>query len=313
LTKMPTLTTTTTVAAAAGTTTTTVTEATPEKAVLPPPPSEEELIAYPTGKMTVAYWKIRGLAQSIRVLCEFCEIDFENKMFVQTPCPRPIPEALCKGHPFSSMEAYEASKACWFDVKDTILGDYHSPNLPYLIDGDVTLTESNAILRYIGKKAVAKGVSTICGGTPSEVAANEFMLDMAMELRNKVIQIGYATCWPSFVGTIDQLAGQPASAYYDTKAGEFKANIPADCTKFEKYLGGNPYFAGQNVTVCDFHMYELLDQQRCMFGPEIYEGFPQIQAFVARFGALPKVAAAYKKYDLPANNEMSWTTVALGC
>lgn len=34
---------------------------------------------------------------------------------------------------------------------------------------------------------------------------------------------------------------------------------------------------------------------------------------MARFGALPKVKAAYEKYDLPANNEMSWTTVTLGC
>ena len=30
--------------------------------------------------------------------------------------------------------------------------------------------------------------------------------------------------------------------------------------------------------MCDFHMYELLDQQRSMFGPEIYRGFPKIEA-----------------------------------
>ena len=40
---------------------------------------------------------------------------------------------------------------------------------------------------------------------------------------------------------------------------------------------------------------------------------PLPQAFLAAFGAIPSVVAAYKKYDLPANNEMSWTTVALGC
>ena len=185
-----------------------------------PQEAGKQPVLYPDGQMTLGYWKIRGLAQAIRVLCEYCYLSFENKMFAQAPCPRPIPELMCKRHPFPSWEACEESKACWFDVKETAIGDYHSPNLPYLLDGDVKLSESNAILRYVGKKAVAKGgaCATICGGTPSEAAANEVMIDKAMELRNKVIGIGYGTCGPSFTGAMDQLVGQNAAAYWEEQA-----------------------------------------------------------------------------------------------
>jgi len=127
-----------------------------------------------SSNMTLGYWKIRGLAQAPRVLMTYADMKFENKMFAQTPAPRPVPERLCKGHPFPDMQAYDDSKKCWFDVKFDVMGDYHSPNLPFLIDGDVKLSETNAILRYIGRKAAAKGgrLGSLMGGTPQEVANN---------------------------------------------------------------------------------------------------------------------------------------------
>jgi glutathione S-transferase len=208
-------------------------------------------------------------------------------------------------------------------LQDTVLGDYHSPNLPYLIDGDVKMTESNAILRYIGAKAAAKGVP-IMGTTPSEVAANEFMIDKAMEFRNKVCTHGYSTFAPSF--GLGELGGTPkdcwdkASANYkDGKPVQFPGQVTeaktlADSNAYyERFLSPGPYFAGAHVTVCDFHMYELLDQQRLIFGADIYDGYPKVQAFLAKFGALPKVKAVYDKIgNLPMNNEMSYTTQGLG-
>ena len=61
-------------------------------------------------------------------------------------------------------------------------------------------------------------------------------------------------------------------------------------------------------------MYELLDQQRLMFGEAVYEGFPKLQAFMARFGGLPKVKAAYEATGgLPCNNKFAWTSVKKIC
>ena len=47
-------------------------------------------------------------------------------------------------------EAPTYDKSCWFDIKYSLGFDF--PNLPYFIDGDVKLTQTNAILRHISRK-----------------------------------------------------------------------------------------------------------------------------------------------------------------
>ena len=42
------------------------------------------------------------------------------------------------------------SKECWFSEKQSLGLDF--PNLPYFIDGDVNLTETRAIMKYIASK-----------------------------------------------------------------------------------------------------------------------------------------------------------------
>ena len=63
-----------------------------------------------------------------------------------------------------------------------------------------------------------------------------------MDLRNKVCGIGYATCFPSFVGTIGAIMegeGRLASEYFDEQAAEYKTTtIPADNAMFEKCIAG---------------------------------------------------------------------------
>jgi glutathione S-transferase len=242
----------------------------------------------------------------------------------QQEAPTDIPEKLCHSHPFKSWGDYEASKSSWFSVKDTVMGDYHSPNLPYLIHGDTKLSESNAILRYIGGCAVNTGkCRSVMGTTAGEAAANEFVLEKAMELRNKVILLGYSTFAASMAEptppdeTGQQCWERSVELYREGKIPNGfglvieKLPLAESNALYEKYLNATPgtYFAGENVTVCDFHMYELLCQQKLMLGDGIYDDSPKVQAFVAAFGALPKIVEAYAKWgSLPCNNTMSWTT-----
>ena len=79
----------------------------------------------------LGYWNIRGLAESIRLLFHYLEIDYQEVLYDFGPAP-------------------DFNGDSWFNVKYTLGLDY--PNIPYLIDGDFKMTESNAILRYICEK-----------------------------------------------------------------------------------------------------------------------------------------------------------------
>ena len=81
--------------------------------------------------LTLGYWNIRGLAESIRLLLHYLEIEYKEVLYDFGPAP-------------------DFKMDSWFNVKYTLGLDY--PNIPYLIDGDFKMTESNAILRYICEK-----------------------------------------------------------------------------------------------------------------------------------------------------------------
>merc|ERR1712071_500030 len=73
--------------------------------------------------LTLAYWDIRGLAQPARLMLHHAAIPFEDKHFV------------CADNP-----PYD--KSCWTSIKNTLGFDF--PNLPYVIDGDIKVSQSNA-------------------------------------------------------------------------------------------------------------------------------------------------------------------------
>jgi glutathione S-transferase len=91
---------------------------------------------------TLCYWDIRGLAQPIRLLLEYTGTQYEDKKLSCGPPP-------------------SFDKSCWLDNKFSLGLDF--PNLPYYIDGDVKLTQSNAILKHIGRKNNLVGTTIQAG------------------------------------------------------------------------------------------------------------------------------------------------------
>lgn len=79
----------------------------------------------------LGYWDTRGLAQPIRNLLVYKGIDFVDKRYKFGPPP-----------------GYDHEE--WLKEKFTL--GLRFPNLPYYIDEDVKLTQSLAILRYLGRK-----------------------------------------------------------------------------------------------------------------------------------------------------------------
>ena len=117
-------------------------------------------------KLRLGYWKIRGLAAPARYILAYVGADSKNDMYEQGDGP-------------------EFSREVWTSVKPTLPLDY--PNLPYLIDGDVKVTESQAIYRYICNKYD----SSLLGKNNKDRAHVDMMSCIIMEAKGKGTMLCY--------------------------------------------------------------------------------------------------------------------------
>eukprot|EP00921_Rhytidocystis_pertsovi_P017290 GHVQ01027167.1.p1 GENE.GHVQ01027167.1~~GHVQ01027167.1.p1 ORF type:complete len:133 (+),score=7.45 GHVQ01027167.1:201-599(+) len=103
-------------------------------------------ITVPPSELHLGYWNIRGLAQPIRLLLAYCQLEWKETRY----------ELL-----ESTKNPGTWDRSQWTSVKYNLELDF--PNLPWLIDGDLKLTESTAILRHIARKFKPELLgSTIC-------------------------------------------------------------------------------------------------------------------------------------------------------
>ncbi|KAJ3585841.1 hypothetical protein NHX12_012249 [Muraenolepis orangiensis] len=210
--------------------------------------------------MKLAYWDIRGLAQPIRLLLEYTDTKYEDKLYV------------CG-------EAPDYDKTCWIDEKHTLGMDF--PNLPYLVDGDRKLVQSNAIMRYIARK------NNLCGETEDEMVRVDLIENQSMDFRNGFVQICYGD--------------------HDTLKPGYLKNLPGVLKQLSDFLGEGKWFAGDKITFVDFLMYELLDQHR-MFEPKCLDDVKNLKELLDRFEALDKISAYMKSsrfIKTPVNNKMA--------
>lgn len=186
--------------------------------------------------------------------------------------------------------APEFSRAAWTTVKASQTHSF--PNLPYLIDEEVTLVQSMAILRvsdapvsqletldtrcandqYIARK-YGPGKGLCCeGGSPSEQANFDMLLEQAIDLRNAVARCAYGAMFQSF------FAG-PCTEQLGLWERFFAARA------------GSPWVTGAVLTVADFVLAEALDHVSTMakeqLDRDLLSKYPAVAAFLARFQAVP--------------------------
>ncbi|XP_052832135.1 glutathione S-transferase Mu 2 [Octopus bimaculoides] len=210
-------------------------------------------------KPTLGYWKIRGLAEPIRLLLQYVSEEFVDKLYEQGDGP-------------------DFSRECWFSEKHSFGLDF--PNLPYFIDGEIKISQSNAILRYIACK------HNLLGETEKDKVLVDVMENEAMDFRNGFVLLCYG---PNFE------ANKPT----------YLKNIHTPLKAFEEYLGKHTWFGGEKVTFVDFPMYELLDQHKT-FDSKLLENYPKLKDFMKKFEELPKIKdylSSRKK--LPINNKVA--------
>lgn len=159
-------------------------------------------------------------------------------------------------------------------------------NLPYVIDDDMVVTQSNACMMYLGRKF------GLCGANEKELAACEQILCEVMDIRNKTTGMAYGT------GDIEgHLVGVP---------GSFK--------KIEAFITqrGTKFSAADTITVGDFHLFEMYEQNQLMAAKVGQAGFladcPKIKEIYDAIKAEPKLAgyfASSQYTELPQNNKMA--------
>uniref|UniRef100_A0A8C5P8R6 glutathione transferase n=1 Tax=Leptobrachium leishanense TaxID=445787 RepID=A0A8C5P8R6_9ANUR len=213
--------------------------------------------------MKLGYWDIRGLTNPIRLLLEYTETPYEEKRYHMTG------------------EAPNFDLSQWLDEKETLGLDF--PNLPYLIDGDVKLTQSNTILRYIASK------HGMCGETEKEKIYASMLENQTMDFRTELASLAY-------------------NPQFETLKGPYLEKLPVAFKRISKFLGGRQWFVGDKITFVDFVVYEVLDQHR-MLEPTCLQNFQNLQDFITRFEALPSIVAYMKSprfIKTPINGPMAF-------
>ncbi|XP_064399855.1 glutathione S-transferase Mu 2-like [Halichondria panicea] len=190
--------------------------------------------------MTLGYWNIRGLGQSIRLMLKYTGTEFNNVQYD------------------------ERNGGSWFDDKEKLGLDF--PNLPYLIDGDVKITQSFAILRYIGRK------HNLSAKSEKEMAYLGMLEHVAMDFRNGFVMFVYN------------------KKDFEEKRDGYVKTAKESVQRFSDYLGDKQWFNGSEMTYVDFFLYEILDHHR-LFEKGFLDHVPNIQALMERFEARPAIKA----------------------
>jgi glutathione S-transferase len=187
--------------------------------------------------------------------------------------------------------------SCWFDVKPQLKEKNPLINLPYIIDGDRVITQSNACFLYLGRKLGMLGKSD-----ESQSKCEELLMEI-MDIRGSMSGFAY---------------GKDASKETATELFHKVTGNSGSFAKLELWLQhevanghSGTYLVDDYATAPDFHLHEVLDQysrftQFYELG-NFFEHFPHLEKFYQSFRALP----ANQKYlssilaKLPFNNKIA--------
>jgi len=209
----------------------------------------------------LGYWKIRGYVQRIRLLLAYTGEKYDEKLYTCGPAP-------------------DYARPEWLSDKVSLGLDF--PNLPYYIDGDVKISQSAAIIRYLARKHKLEGK------TEEERVRVDMFEHHLYDLHSNWAQLCYN---PNFSKCKD----------------EYISKIPEVMKQISEFLGKRKYFAGDSITLVDFIAYEYMSQQQVLT-PDCLKAFKNLLEFNARMEALPRLGEYIKTsetYKWPINGAMA--------
>eukprot|EP00008_Paramoeba_atlantica_P003081 CAMPEP_0201489716 /NCGR_PEP_ID=MMETSP0151_2-20130828/23419_1 /ASSEMBLY_ACC=CAM_ASM_000257 /TAXON_ID=200890 /ORGANISM="Paramoeba atlantica, Strain 621/1 / CCAP 1560/9" /LENGTH=237 /DNA_ID=CAMNT_0047875399 /DNA_START=37 /DNA_END=750 /DNA_ORIENTATION=+ len=226
-------------------------------------------------KIRIGYWKIRGLAAPLRMIMVYLGKDFDDVMYELQGSPG------------------NWDGTAWFAKdKPDLLKKNPLMNLPYVIDGETVITQSNACFLYLGRKF------NLNGKNEDEIAKNDQCLCEVMDLRNDAVRLFYS----------------PQSVYDADVEKYFEGSLVKHLEKFERWLESQKtdFLVSNEPTVSDFHLFELLQQNeelaQSLGKTTAFKGkFPYLTNYYQKFGDLPGIKKYYEgPYNkIPINNKMA--------
>ncbi|CAG2100196.1 unnamed protein product [Medioppia subpectinata] len=187
----------------------------------------------------------KGRGQPIRLLLKYAGVEFTDKRYTDP-----------KG---------------WQSDKYALGLDFHT--LPYYINGDLKLTQSTAIMRYLGEKHKLVAVTGI--------DRHRALQDMAEQQFQDMMN--------GFLKVLFDPEGEAKPQAYIT------GTLEPQLALFAKFLADKLWFTGGQVSYVDFMAYEVLDWWR-QYLPESVAKHPTVGQYLDRFEALP----AFKAYQSSA-------------
>lgn len=200
-------------------------------------------------KLVLGYWAMRGYGEPIRNLLRFVGADFEDVRYG-----------------FGRPPNYNWDE--WLAVKPTLGLSF--PNLPYLIDGELKMNQSQAILRYLAGKYHLRATNL------ADQALEDMLEGQIVDLRDRFVRSAYHKSYPTEADLQAELAA-------------LRTDLAHYLTELESYIGDRPWLTGTRLSFVDFIAYEYLDWYRDFVQPDCFANYPKMAEYMKRFEELPQL------------------------
>ena len=206
--------------------------------------------------MKLTYWDLRGLAEPIRYMLRYSELEWED---VRLPV---------------DMEGYQT----WMGLKSQ--PGMVCANLPFIEDGDKKISQTVAILRYVARK------TGLMPQDHDDLTLCEMLEQEIMDLRLRLS----ITCYDTYkVMRPEDEKSEKGCHDFEYLKGVFKKRLKERLAVIDPLFSKGSLTGGfDKLTYADFLAFEMLDQFRT-FAPECFDSFDNINNFSKEFANLKGV------------------------
>jgi glutathione S-transferase len=145
--------------------------------------------------------------------------------------------------------------------------------LPVLVDGNLTLTESIAIVLYLGEKYIDKGLMP--GDLGQRAEFYKWLMFAATELEQPLWRISRNT------------AVYPENKRVPADIANAREDFAQMAPVLEEHLKSRQFLVGNEVTIADFIMAYTLDWANEV---QLLDGFPNLKNYMTKMYARPHAA-----------------------